>query len=176
MGMCFLNNAPPCIISMGIISSQGGNRPINSSIEDSDEEFDPLNMPPDNELEKVSVPQPLLYHINLSLSIMEQAFQQYQEISFTNQFMDEFGADDDLEPAPMSYSATYGNITSISCTIDANEEHTQAMAGFDAAYADKIHQFDDESESEDVSALEAVYLLNPNIVTPSRCTQICNTL
>lgn len=37
------------------ISLQGGNRPINSSIEDSDEEFDPLVMAPDNELEKVHI-------------------------------------------------------------------------------------------------------------------------
>ena len=65
--------------------------------------------------------------------------------------MDEFGADDDLDPAPIPYSAAYTNITSISCTIEANEYHTQAMAGFEAAYLDKIHQFDDESESEDVS-------------------------
>lgn len=37
------------------VFTQGGNRPLTSSFEDSDEDFDQLNMGPDNELEKVSL-------------------------------------------------------------------------------------------------------------------------
>ena len=66
--------------------------------------------------------------------------------------MEEYGANDDLDPALISYSTAYTTITSISCSVSADEEHTQAMAGFDAASSDRIQQFDDESESdEDVS-------------------------
>ena len=64
--------------------------------------------------------------------------------------MEEFGADDDLNPANIPYAAAYTEITSITCSISADEEHTQCMAGFDAASSERIHQFDDESESDEV--------------------------
>lgn len=63
--------------------------------------------------------------------------------------MDDFGTNDDLDPAPIPYSAAYTNVTTISCLVQADEEHTQAMAGFESACLEKIHQFDDESESDE---------------------------
>ena len=63
--------------------------------------------------------------------------------------MDDFGLDDDLDPAQIPYTSTYDNITSISCSILADEKQTEYMAGFDAACSDRIRQFDDESESDE---------------------------
>lgn len=62
--------------------------------------------------------------------------------------MEDFGLDDNLDPAPISYSSTYQMMTTINCTVEANEVHTQYMAGFEASCAERIHPFDD-SESDD---------------------------
>ena len=73
--------------------------------------------------------------------------------------MDEFGADDNLDPSPIPYSTAYTNITSITCSVQADEQHTQSMAGFEAACSDRIHQFDDESESDDdVSVMYSIHV------------------
>ncbi|XP_019861189.1 PREDICTED: serine/threonine-protein phosphatase 6 regulatory subunit 3-like [Amphimedon queenslandica] len=111
----------------------GGSRALTSSIDDSDEEFDPLNMGPDNEFEK--------------------AFQQYQDSRFSTILIEDFGLNDGLDPAPVSYSNTYTALTSINCTVEADEVHTQLMAGFEACCSERIHPFDDtDSEDEEESS------------------------
>jgi hypothetical protein len=97
-------------------------------MDDSDEEYDQLNMGPDNELDK--------------------AFQQYQDCRLSSSFMDDFGLGDELDPALISYASTYSTLTEINCNISANESHTQYMAGFEAACSERIQPFDD-SESDD---------------------------
>ena len=64
--------------------------------------------------------------------------------------MDDFGLDDDLDPAPIPYASTYTAITSISCAVSGDESHTQFMAGFEAACAERIHPFDDSESDEEV--------------------------
>eukprot|EP00731_Ephydatia_muelleri_P037390 Em0458g2a len=49
----------------------GGNCPLGTNVDDSDDEFDPVNVQPDNELEK--------------------AFSQYQDAKYVNTFVEDFG-------------------------------------------------------------------------------------
>ena len=59
---------------------------------------------------------------------------------------------DTLDPAAVSYSNTYATLTTITCNVEADEVHTQLMAGFESACSERIRPFDDvDSEDEEVS-------------------------
>ena len=84
--------------------------------------------------------------------LSSKAFQQYQDSRFSTILIEDFGLNDALDPAPVSYSNTYTALTSINCTVEADELHTQLMAGFEACCSERIHPFDDtDSEDEEVS-------------------------
>ena len=55
--------------------------------------------------------------------------------------------------ATVPFSSTYTDTTNISCTLDADEEQTQSMTGFEAACTERIQPFDDSESDEEVVAI-----------------------
>ena len=82
--------------------------------------------------------------------LIHQAFQQYQDCKFASNLVEEFGLNDNLSMATVPFSSTYTDTTNISCSIDADEEHTQAMTSFEAACTERIQPFDDSESDEEV--------------------------
>jgi hypothetical protein len=109
----------------------GGNRPVASSMDDSDDEFDQI-VTPDNELDK--------------------AYQCYQEVKYISAMIDEFGVDDELRSNEELYSGTFERLMGIGCSMSAEEEQTESTALFEAACAEKIQQFDDSESDEEESS------------------------
>lgn len=90
----------------------------------------------------------IIFFLSLSL----KAFQQYQDSRFSTILIEDFGVTDTLDPAAVSYSNTYTTLTTITCNVEADEVHTQLMAGFESACSERIRPFDDvDSEDEEVS-------------------------
>lgn len=121
---------------------------MTSSMDDSDDEFDPV-VPPDNELDKVQ--EDSVYTVPVLLSIVfVQAYQHYQEVKYISAMVDDFGVDDELRSNEEPYSGTFSQLMNISCTIVADEEQSQSASLFEAACAEKIQQFDDSESDEEV--------------------------
>ena len=75
-----------------------------------------------------------------------QAYQQYQDTRFTSNFIEDFGVEDEMSHSPLPYAAVYTNLTTLNCTVAADEEQTQSMA----AFAERIQVFNDSESDEEV--------------------------
>ncbi|XP_064396518.1 serine/threonine-protein phosphatase 6 regulatory subunit 3-like isoform X2 [Halichondria panicea] len=109
----------------------GGNAPLSSGMDDSDEEFDQLN------------------NGGIMDSELEKAYQQYQDVRYVTQFMDDCGVEDELNPEREPFEASFSRLMDLSSHIEADEEPPVAPGMFDAACASRIQQFDDDDESDD---------------------------
>ena len=84
-----------------------------------------------------------------------QAYQHYQEVKYINNFMDDYGVDDELNPAEEPFGATFTRLMDISCTLTAEEEQSQSAAMFETACSERIQQFDDSESDEEVCVWES---------------------
>ena len=75
--------------------------------------------------------------------------------------------------ATVPFSSTYTDTTNISCTLDADEEQTQSMAGFEAACTERIQPFDDSESDEEVVAITQYTYNYVCTCMYVHCTQLC---
>ena len=55
-----------------------------------------------------------------------------------------------MSHSSLPYTAIYTNLTTLNCTVDADEEQSQSMAAFEAAFAERIQVFNDSESDEEV--------------------------
>ena len=72
--------------------------------------------------------------------------------------------------ATVPFSSTYTDTTNISCTLDADEEQTQSMAGFESACTERIQPFDDSESDEEVHVSGEEVALYTCTCTLFKCT------
>ena len=84
------------------------------------------------------------------LFLLSQAYQQYQDTRFSSNFIEDFGVEDEMSHSPLPYAAVYTNLTTLNCTVAADEEQTQSMAAFEAAFAERVQVFNDSESDEEV--------------------------
>eukprot|EP00731_Ephydatia_muelleri_P029817 Em0021g340a len=109
----------------------GGNCPLGTNVDDSDDEFDPVNVQPDNELEK--------------------AFSQYQDAKYVNTFVEDFGVEDEIVAQQEPFAPSFSRLMDLKCEVKADEQPSAASASFEVAWSMKIQQFDDSESDEEES-------------------------
>lgn len=93
----------------------------------------------------------LLHYYGMVLPPSPQAYQQYQDAKYINNYIDDYGVDDELSAVEEPFGGTFSRLMDISCIVSADEEQTPNAAAFEAACSERIQQFDDsESDDDDV--------------------------
>uniref|UniRef100_A0A4W4F7I1 Protein phosphatase 6, regulatory subunit 2a n=1 Tax=Electrophorus electricus TaxID=8005 RepID=A0A4W4F7I1_ELEEL len=81
---------------------------------------------------------------------IQQAFSDYQIQQMTANFVDQFGFnDEEFSEHDENINATFDRIAEINFNIDADDNSANAAA-FEACYKERIQQFDDCEEEEDI--------------------------
>uniref|UniRef100_A0A7N8Y508 Protein phosphatase 6, regulatory subunit 2a n=1 Tax=Mastacembelus armatus TaxID=205130 RepID=A0A7N8Y508_9TELE len=81
---------------------------------------------------------------------LQQAFSDYQIQQMTANFVDQFGFnDDEFSEHDENINATFDRIAEINFNLDADDNSANAAA-FEACCKERIHQFDDAEEEEDI--------------------------
>uniref|UniRef100_A0A7N8XJ58 Protein phosphatase 6, regulatory subunit 2a n=1 Tax=Mastacembelus armatus TaxID=205130 RepID=A0A7N8XJ58_9TELE len=81
---------------------------------------------------------------------VELAFSDYQIQQMTANFVDQFGFnDDEFSEHDENINATFDRIAEINFNLDADDNSANAAA-FEACCKERIHQFDDAEEEEDI--------------------------
>uniref|UniRef100_A0A3Q2ZRV4 Protein phosphatase 6, regulatory subunit 2a n=1 Tax=Kryptolebias marmoratus TaxID=37003 RepID=A0A3Q2ZRV4_KRYMA len=81
---------------------------------------------------------------------LQQAFSDYQIQQMTANFVEQFGFhDEEFSEHDENINATFDRIADIEFILDADDNSTNAAA-FEACCKERIHQFDDAEEEEDI--------------------------
>ncbi|XP_029018506.1 serine/threonine-protein phosphatase 6 regulatory subunit 2a [Betta splendens] len=81
---------------------------------------------------------------------LQQAFSEYQIQQMTAHFVDQFGFnDEEFSEHDENINATFDRIAEINFNLDADDNSANAAA-FEACCKERIHQFDDAEEEEDI--------------------------
>ncbi|XP_068163273.1 serine/threonine-protein phosphatase 6 regulatory subunit 2a isoform X1 [Antennarius striatus] len=81
---------------------------------------------------------------------LQQAFSDYQIQQMTANFVDQFGFnDEEFSEHDENINATFDRIAEINFNLDADDNSANAAA-FEACCKERIHQFDDAEEDEDI--------------------------